>query len=639
MNRSALRFTRIVSVSVLTAACGAPPPSEADTLASAGEPIVGGVLDPDHHYVPWISRPLPNNLMSVCSASLIANFWVLTAAHCLDPQATSPTFDVHFDSGRMATSNQSFPDQDFTFSGRDNQGRPLAPFSHDLMLLQLDNPVDDVTPLRVSSFGPNPVFGQPLTAVGWGLTGPNQQPDFQKRRVQASIVGGDIDHLITTSATCFGDSGGPFLIADGHGGERLYSVTSFGPGGCEGNETSIRTFSTANYEWMGHLLENSLVYGAIRTKYDSMGGIWSILGLPTTEERPTTCGAGRYNFFDEGTIHATATVAPHATTGPILDKWASMGWECSYLGFPTSDVSDTTCPDKQKAPGRYSLFEHGAIHWSPNVGAFATNGAIKAKWAALGWECGYLGFPVNDESNTTCTDKRGARGRFNSFEGGSIHWSPNVGAFATNGGIRNKWASLGWECGYLGFPTNDESDTSCTDKRGARGRYNFFEGGAIHWSPNIGAFATNGAIMSKWASLRWECGFLGFPVNDESDTTCTDKNGARGRFNSFEGGSIHWSPNIGAFSTNGAIRNTWSSMGWECSFLGFPTSEEIPISTGVKQHFEGGTLVWNRSTGAVTVDRGESCSGTVCGTNCCSAGAWCGVNNRCCTSCQPGCPC
>jgi hypothetical protein len=33
------------------------------------------------------------------------------------------------------------------------------------------------------------------------------------------------------------------------------------------------------------------------------------------------------------------------------------------------------------------------------------------------------------------------------------------------------------------------------------------------------------------------------------------------------------------------------------------------------------------------------CEGTVCGTRCCSEGAWCGESNKCCTGCAPGCPC
>jgi hypothetical protein len=35
----------------------------------------------------------------------------------------------------------------------------------------------------------------------------------------------------------------------------------------------------------------------------------------------------------------------------------------------------------------------------------------------------------------------------------------------------------------------------------------------------------------------------------------------------------------------------------------------------------------------------SACGGTVCGANCCGSADWCGVNNRCCSDCGPGCRC
>ena len=53
----------------------------------------------------------------------------------------------------------------------------------------------------------------------------------------------------------------------------------------------------------------------------------------------------------------------------------------------------------------------------------------------------------------------------------------------------------------------------------------------------------------------------------------------------------------------GAFRDTWASMGWENSWLGFPTRDEYPVDGGTRMDFEGGTLTWNRSTGATTAKR------------------------------------
>lgn len=78
---------------------------------------------------------------------------------------------------------------------------------------------------------------------------------------------------------------------------------------------------------------------------------------------------------------------------------------------------------------------------------------ITAKWNHLGAELGLLGQVT--ESRGSCPDGLGA---YMHFEHGSIHWHPRFGAFETHGAIRNKWAELGWECSRLGYPTSDEVD-------------------------------------------------------------------------------------------------------------------------------------------------------------------------------------
>jgi uncharacterized protein with LGFP repeats len=51
-----------------------------------------------------------------------------------------------------------------------------------------------------------------------------------------------------------------------------------------------------------------------------------------------------------------------------------------------------------------------------------------------------------------------------------------------------------------------------------------------------------------------------------------------GHYQTFEHGSIHWHPDTGAFLTRGSIRETWRKLGWENSWIGYPTSEEYPLS-------------------------------------------------------------
>jgi uncharacterized protein with LGFP repeats len=158
------------------------------------------------------------------------------------------------------------------------------------------------------------------------------------------------------------------------------------------------------------------------------------------------------------------------------------------------------------------------------------------------------------------------------------------------GAIRDKWLALGGPSSFLGQPSTDELGTP-----DGVGRFNHFQGGSIYWTPTIGAHEVHGAIRGKWADMGWERSFLGYPLTDESPTP-----DGIGRFNHFQGGSIYWTPGIGAHEVHGAIRDKWASMGWERSFLGYPASDEVDVLNGGRvSNFEHGSITWTQSGGAV----------------------------------------
>lgn len=161
-----------------------------------------------------------------------------------------------------------------------------------------------------------------------------------------------------------------------------------------------------------------IVYGAIRAKWDALGAETGFLGLPTTDELSTACGGGRFNHFAGGSIYWTPATGAHEVHGLIRAKWASLGWECSFLGFPLTD--ETTTPD---GVGRYNHFQGGSVYWTPATGAHEVHGAIRDLWASLGWERSRLGYPTSDELAW------GTIGRVSYFQGGRIYWTPFGGAF------------------------------------------------------------------------------------------------------------------------------------------------------------------------------------------------------------------
>lgn len=182
-------------------------------------------------------------------------------------------------------------------------------------------------------------------------------------------------------------------------------------------------------------------------------------------------------------------------------------------------------------------------------------------------------------------------GRYNHFERGSIYWTPTLGAHVVMGSIRVKWEQLGWERSILGYPITDELTTP-----DGRGRYNHFQGGSIYWTQETGAWEVHGSIRAKWEQLDWEKGILGYPITDETVTP-----DGVGRFNHFQKGSIYWTPTTGAHEVHGLIRAKWESLGWETGALGYPVSDEYAVTGGRESEFQKGFLTLNTATNTVSV--------------------------------------
>ncbi|NLE81162.1 MAG: hypothetical protein GX610_16575 [Rhodococcus sp.] len=133
--------------------------------------------------------------------------------------------------------------------------------------------------------------------------------------------------------------------------------------------------------------------------------------------------------------------------GRILDKYNEFGGPNGSLGLPTSN--ELTNPD---GVGKRTSFTNDAsIYWSPESDAHQIGGEIGAEWAARGWEGGPLGYPITDE----LTNPDGV-GKRNQFQGGSVYWHPSTRAHTVWGAIRDKWAQIGWESSTLGYPAGNE---------------------------------------------------------------------------------------------------------------------------------------------------------------------------------------
>ncbi|OXM50590.1 PQQ-dependent sugar dehydrogenase [Amycolatopsis alba] len=306
-------------------------------------------------------------------------------------------------------------------------------------------------------------------------------------------------------------------------------------------------------------------------------------------------GASTFANWSDGRTSRTVTITvpAHDLTmaanylTPIDKRYRDEPALRQRLGAPTGpEVTDGTV--------RYRPYTNGRLYWSTETGVKEIEGQILAKYLGLGGHRKF-GPPATDETATP-----DGTGRFNHFPDwpgtlrSSIYWTPSTGAHPVYGRIRVKWEALGWETGPLGYPTTDETSTP-----DGAGRFNHFSKNAsIYYTVQTDAHAIWGRIRVRWEALGWETGPLGYPTTDETSTP----DGA-GRFNHFtKAGSVYWTPSTDSHAIYGAIRQRWAALGWERSYLRYPTTDEFTILIGRQNSFQGGYVTWNRSTGQV-IDR------------------------------------
>lgn len=107
------------------------------------------------------------------------------------------------------------------------------------------------------------------------------------------------------------------------------------------------------------------IYGAIYVKWQALGGLkW---GLPTTDELPCADGVGRFSHFIQKSgmllsIFWSPQTGANGIWGEIRKRWTELGYERSYLGYPTTDEIDF--PEN----GRVNGFQNGDIYYWHDTG-------------------------------------------------------------------------------------------------------------------------------------------------------------------------------------------------------------------------------------------------------------------------------
>ncbi|EMD22400.1 PQQ-dependent sugar dehydrogenase [Amycolatopsis azurea] len=296
----------------------------------------------------------------------------------------------------------------------------------------------------------------------------------------------------------------------------------------------------------------------------------------------STGATGRLTNITMGAADQTIT-ANYDT--PIDKRYRDEPALAQRLGAPTA-------PEAVDGTVRFRTYEGGRLYWSKETGVKQIEGEILKKYLALGGHREF-GPPATDELTTPDTI-----GRYNDFPmwpgkmETSIYFTGSTGAHPVYGRIRLKWKELGAEAGELGYPTTDELPTP-----DGVGRFNHFsKNSSVYYTVPTDAHAIWGRIRAKWEELGWEAGPLGYPMTDELPTP-----DGIGRFNHFsKAGSVYWTMQTDAHAIYGGIRQRWEALGWETSYLRYPTTDEFSVDGGRQNNFQGGYVYWNASTWAIT---------------------------------------
>ena len=151
----------------------------------------------------------------------------------------------------------------------------------------------------------------------------------------------------------------------------------------------------------------------------------------------------------------SARSAPAATASPPRRRRSPAGRSARTIGSSAGPARCSACPAPPNSRSRAadgncsSTAACTGRRPQPRMRCTGQSWANTGRWAAPPRSSDY---PTTDELATPDTT-----GRYNHFaNGGSIYWTPSTGGHEVHGAIRVKWAQLGWERGPLGYPTSDE---------------------------------------------------------------------------------------------------------------------------------------------------------------------------------------
>lgn len=336
---------------------------------------------------------------------------------------------------------------------------------------------------------------------------------------------------------------------------------------------------------------------AITAAWQANGGDGGPLGPKSGDVYPA--GAGFAQNFASGKMYFTPDTGAHSMQGAILAKYEALGGPAeSDLGFPTIDEGPGRAPGSRNST--FSASDNPVIFWTPETGARVVRGAINAAWDQLGGSTGVLGVPAEDATYDGAVVSQ-------KFTAGELSYDSKTKTFTTVP------PDLAGQLTNLAVPDDPMAAIDAARRAaggplgplgaaqgepypiGVDGYGQDFVNGKIFYSPNTGANVVTGQVLAKYESVGGPEGDLGFPITSEADGGVAPAS----RMSSFAAKDkplIFWTPDHGAVIVRGPMHAAWQKLGGATGEIGVPKSDQTQNGDVITQSFSGGSISWNSET-------------------------------------------